>query len=81
MNNEKLAKAIVALYAVIAQSGRDDADDELLETCFSLYEKKVDIYPIEFSALLYKSGMPLDDVCDFCEVTEREILYAGAKPF
>ncbi len=56
MDNEKLAKAIVALYSVIAQSERDDTDDELLETCFSLYEK-VDLYPVEFSWVCLYLGL------------------------
>lgn len=86
MDNEKLAKAIVALYSVSNSDVDkwDDADEAINNAAFLLFEK-VDCGAIDFGVMLVKNGMSQDFVQDFCDVSARTLGWAcreaGVKPF
>lgn len=76
MDNEKLAKAIAALYSVASQSDEwDDTDEVIQKAAFSMYEA-ADCQPIDFGVLLYKAGMNSNFVAEFCDVPIRQLLWA-----
>ena len=73
MDNEKLAKAIVALYSVVSQKDDwDDTDEAIQNAAFQLYEK-VDLHPVDFAVMLFTNGMHLEHAINFCDVAKRDV--------
>ena len=76
MDNEKLAKAIVALYSVVSQNDDwDDTDEVIQNIAFQLFQK-TDCPAVDFGAMLAVGGMNVNWAADFCDVPIRHLLWA-----
>ena len=73
MDNNKLAKAIVALYSATSQDDNWDDTDEAIQSIAFLVYAEVDLHPADFAVLLVSNGMQLEHAVNFCDVSKRDV--------
>lgn len=73
MNNEQLAQAVAALFALQHTDGTFTDTDEALNTAATVLWEAADCHRWEFAALLVNRGVEVDGAIALCDVPNYEI--------
>lgn len=72
MNNEQLAKAIVALFALMENAiNRTSPADVLLEETAALFWNRSECLPVEMAVYLWRAGWGIAESCGYAGVDQR----------
>ena len=72
MDNQKLAKAVAALFALTSEGDWTETDDALNEAAIGIWEK-VDCHRWEFAAMLIREGVEVDAAIALTDTPNYEL--------